>query len=84
MLIDVLLLMYKVRMVRASPSYALLWSILKMLCSTCIYLSSTWSWLAVVEKADVVDTVEEGGLKPIPTSLTHILFLRHDPQVHMK
>lgn len=49
-----------------------------------ISLSSTWSWLAVVEKADAVDTVEEGGLKPIPTSLTHILFLRHDPQVHMK
>lgn len=45
-LIDVLLLTYKVGMVRVSPSYAILWSILKMLCSTCMYLSSTWSWLS--------------------------------------
>lgn len=77
--------MYEVRMVRVSPSYAILWSILKMLCSTCMCLSGTWSWLAGCGgKADAVDTVGEGGLKPIPTSLTHILFLRHDPQVCMK
>lgn len=84
-MIDVLLLTYKVKMVRVSPSYVILWSILKIFVPLeCIYLGHRAGCLAVVEKENAVDTVGEGGLKPIPNSLTHILFLRHDPQVCMK
>ena len=76
-------------MIGVRPSYAILWSILKMLCvHSRVLLGAEVVQLgrsSVGECGwDAVDTVGEGGLKPIPSSLTPAMFLRHDAQVHMK